>query len=151
MGEVFGQELRRLRDAADLSREQLSRLTVRPGDLGISASAIEALETKTERNPDDRTVLLLGRALATYGQQLAGLEFAEARRLLDERQVGHDAAVANLARVRLALVTAEHGDDALQDDRDQAGQLLESTARRQRTAARARNQEAADAAGDSKQ
>lgn len=104
MGEMFGKELRRLRNAANLSRERLSRLTVSTGDLGISAAAIEALETKDERHPDDRTVVLLGRALAREGQQLAGLELAEARRLLDEQQVGHETALANLARIRPFLI-----------------------------------------------
>jgi hypothetical protein len=72
-------------------------------DLGVSASAIEALEIKEDRRPDDRTVILLGRALAGYGQELAGLALAEARRLLDERQIGSEQATANLKRVQAGL------------------------------------------------
>jgi hypothetical protein len=103
MGELFGTELRRLREAAGLSRSALSRRTVALEDMGISEAAIEALEVKPERAPEERTRLLLGRALAEAGYAPVTYALAVAREQLDEQRVGFEAAMRNLEAVRELL------------------------------------------------
>ncbi|HEY4452366.1 MAG TPA: helix-turn-helix transcriptional regulator [Solirubrobacteraceae bacterium] len=143
----FGHELREARTAAKLSRSTLARLTVRTGDVGISPEAIEALEMKDGRRPDDRTILLLGAALTTAGQVFVPYALAKARQAFDEWQVGREAALANLARAAPVLATSP-SDAGAPGDLDQAGQSFEELAMSALAAEQARNPAAARAVKD---
>ena len=72
--------LRGLRHERGLSRSQLSRLTVAVGQLGVSESTIEALETKPGRVPDACTLELLARTLDVEPDVFYEYPIAVARR-----------------------------------------------------------------------
>lgn len=109
MAESFQQQLVRLRAERRLSRNKLSQRTVSEGDMGVSPQTIEALETKPGQTPQDRTILLLGRALEARFGEFPAYDLARARRLFDERAVGADDALAALSSVkdRLDFAAAE--------------------------------------------
>lgn len=104
--EPFGAQLKRLRLDRKWGRSELSRRTVKTGDLGVADATIVALERKPERRPDDRTVLLLGEALGASDEEFPAYALAKARRLFDEYQLGQAEALRNLSRLDPALEAA---------------------------------------------
>jgi hypothetical protein len=69
-----------------MSRSILSRMTAREGDPGISVDTITKLESDPNRQPADRTILLLGEALGATGDEFPAYELAKARARFDERR-----------------------------------------------------------------
>jgi len=74
------ERLRGLRLERAISRSELSRLTVSVGQLGVSESTIEALETKPGRVPDAGTLELLARTLDVAPDVFYEYPIAVARR-----------------------------------------------------------------------
>ncbi|MGH3912834.1 MAG: ATP-binding protein [Pseudonocardiaceae bacterium] len=72
--ESFGSALRRLRERAGLTQEQLADRA------GLSVKAVSALERGERRHPYPHTVRALGAALGLTAEQLAGLSAAVSRR-----------------------------------------------------------------------
>jgi hypothetical protein len=101
--ESFGEQLRRVRESRDLSRNLLSHRTARAHPPGISPAGIEALERKPNRQPTDQTILLLGEALEATDDEFPAYALARARALFSERIQGTEAALANLRRLRRCL------------------------------------------------
>lgn len=77
---LIREALRELRAERNLSRSQLSRQTVAVGDLGVSESTIEALETKAGRIPDATTLETLARTLDIHPDTFYEYPIAVARR-----------------------------------------------------------------------
>jgi transcriptional regulator with XRE-family HTH domain len=77
---LIREALRELREERRLSRSQLSRQTVAVGDLGVSESTIEALETKPGRVPDATTLETLARTLDVRPDTFYEYPIAVARR-----------------------------------------------------------------------
>jgi transcriptional regulator with XRE-family HTH domain len=77
---LIREALRELREERRLSRSQLSRQTVAVGDLGVSESTIEALETKAGRVPDATTLETLARTLDVRPDTFYEYPIAVARR-----------------------------------------------------------------------
>ena len=77
---LIREALRELREQRQLSRSQLSRQTVAVGDLGVSESTIEALETKAGRVPDASTLESLARTLGVEPGTFYEYPIAVARR-----------------------------------------------------------------------
>lgn len=101
--ESFAEQLRRVRESRDLSRNLLSHRTARVGEPGISPSGIEALERNPDRQPTDQTILILGEALDATDAEFPAYALARARALFNERIQGDDVALANLHRLRRCL------------------------------------------------
>ncbi|HEX4345290.1 MAG TPA: helix-turn-helix transcriptional regulator [Solirubrobacteraceae bacterium] len=80
MPKLIREALRELREERHLSRSQLSRQTVAVGDLGVSESTIEALETKPGRVPDATTLESLARTLDVEPTMFYEYPIALARR-----------------------------------------------------------------------
>ncbi|MFL5818951.1 MAG: helix-turn-helix domain-containing protein [Conexibacter sp.] len=99
----FAEQLRRVREARGLSRNLLSHRTARVGEPGISPAGIEALERNPDRQPTDRTVLILGDALGASDEEFPAYALARARALFSERIQGEDRALANLRRLKRCL------------------------------------------------
>jgi len=98
--EPFATQLRRVREARDISRSVLSHRTGSVGDPGISPSGIEALERNPDRRPTDQTILILGEALDPDPGEFPAYDLARARALFSESAAGFDAAWRNLQRLR---------------------------------------------------
>lgn len=98
--EPFGVQLRRLREAKDLSRNALSHRTARLGDSGVSYHWITSLELDTDRVPTDPTILLLGEALEATDEEFPAYALAKARTLFNERVQDPNVAWRNLRRLR---------------------------------------------------
>jgi transcriptional regulator with XRE-family HTH domain len=80
VAKLIREALRELREQRKLSRSQLSRQTVAVGDLGVSESTIEALETKPGRVPDASTLESLARTLGVEPATFYEYPIAVARR-----------------------------------------------------------------------
>lgn len=94
--ETFADQLLRLRKDRGYGRNELSRRTVKVGDLGVADATIVALERNPDRRPDDSTVLALGEALQATDEEFPAYALAKARRHFDEHEVGVEQALANL-------------------------------------------------------
>lgn len=91
--------LRQLRADRGMSRSQLARQTVRvdPAGVGLPEVTIKDLETRP-RQAKAATMELLALALDVEPETFVEYRLAIARRALDERQVGLEAAAAMLSR-----------------------------------------------------
>src|ERR1700712_1155249 len=98
---LIREALRELREQRSLSRSQLSRQTVAVGDLGVSESTIEALETKPGRVPDATTLETLARTLDVRPDMFYEYPIAVARR--DARSKPAAAAAVTREREAAAL------------------------------------------------
>jgi transcriptional regulator with XRE-family HTH domain len=103
----FGERQREIRTARDLSQQKLS-YAMRDADAeegrGYDASFIARVERGDRAAPPRYTALLM-KVLAPTLDEFPELYLAEARRQLDEREVGFDEAMATLRR----FVGAEAG------------------------------------------
>lgn len=101
----FGETLKALRKDRDLT---LERLAFRVYDVGgkITAGAISQFE-RGASNPTIATIELLAKALEVEPETFVAYRLAIARRLLDERQIPLEEAVANLALIEPTLAAAE--------------------------------------------
>jgi len=78
--ELISQKLRRLREAANMSRGTLSHATVRLGYAGVREVTIEAIEKTPGRVPDADIIEALARALDTDADDFYEYPIAVARR-----------------------------------------------------------------------
>lgn len=94
--------LRRLMAERGLSQRKLSVATREINDTGLSGSTIGNFARGDDR-PSPRALELLARAAGEKPGYFAEVRLARARRLLDEREVGLDEALRNLAKLEPAL------------------------------------------------
>lgn len=78
--ELFPQKLKRLRDAAGLSPEQLAALTVKDGKFGISAQRIRQIEGGAGVVPEADKIEILASVLRVTASEFYEYPIAVARR-----------------------------------------------------------------------
>lgn len=99
--EPLGAKLRRLRVARGLSQEEVA-FRMHDADGKATGGAVGQFERGVTR-PLPRTVEAIAAALDVPAEGFAEYRLALARRLLDEREVGLEAALANYETVREVL------------------------------------------------
>lgn len=129
--EPFGVRLRRLRAERELSQEALAFSTW-VGEQRLSAGAIGQFE-RGVAVPRPETMRRLAHALDVDPEAFGEYRLAEARRLLDEREIGLEAALATLERIEPALYgpspeeLAQLGDELEVDVRRHADRLAQAS------------------------
>lgn len=101
--EPFGPRLRRLREERGLSLETFAYQTRDHG--GLTFSAVGQFE-RGVTYPRQETIEILAKTLEMEPAEFPEWRLAEARRRLDEREVGLDEALAELERIAASSAPA---------------------------------------------